>query len=204
MISDERPIQEIIRRVREEKGLSQSKLARLSGVDRGYINQLEHGKVHSITLRTARALARGLGVSADVFLRDHQETSEDILERLKLAQPVSIPVYSEFPFHAGDGVEPVEYVFRARVGVNPRNVEGYLIRGDALAPEVIKDDIIVVDRDGQIVSGDIVAALFNGRLYISRFRKVGGEMWLENNNGKIRFEDCQVVAPVIEVIRRLK
>jgi len=211
MASDERSIQETIRRFREEKGLSQSNLSKLSGVDRGYINQLEHGKVHSITLRTARLLARGLGISADAFLRDHlrgdhhQETSEEILERLRLAQPVSVPVYTEFPIHAGDGVEPVEYVYRARTRPGPKNIEGYLISGDSMAPHVMDNDIVIVDRDGQIDNGDIVVALVRGRLHINWFKMIGGKPWLVSKyGGKIKFKECQVAALVIEVIRRLK
>jgi len=41
---DEKPIGEIIKELREQKGLSQRRLSLLSGVDRGYINQIEAGK----------------------------------------------------------------------------------------------------------------------------------------------------------------
>jgi hypothetical protein len=33
---------------------------------------------------------------------------------------------------------------------------------------------------------------------------VADELWLENNQGKYKFERCQEIAPVIEVIKRLK
>ncbi len=50
-----------------------------------------------------------------------------------------------------------------------------------------------------------MAALVDGRLHICRFKMVGGEPWLVSKyGGKIKFEECQVAAPVIEVIRRLK
>lgn len=62
-------IGDIIKRLREEKGLSQRQLATLSNVDRGYINQLEAGKGGSISLRTARKLAAALEVPPDVFLK---------------------------------------------------------------------------------------------------------------------------------------
>lgn len=55
-------------RTREKKGLSQRKLARLTGFSHGYISQLEGGKVKSVTLTTARRLAKGLGVRPEIFL----------------------------------------------------------------------------------------------------------------------------------------
>ncbi|MFA4917133.1 MAG: S24 family peptidase, partial [Syntrophales bacterium] len=65
-------------------------------------------------------------------------------------------------------------------------------------------DIIIVDREGQIDNGDIVACLIDGELHLARLRKVADELWLENNNRKYRFQECQVAATVIEVIKRLK
>ena len=52
---------------------------------------------------------------------------------------------------------------------------------------------------GHLAHGDIVAALVDGEL-----RRVADEMWLENGDSRIRLDDCQAAAPVIEVIRRLK
>lgn len=69
---------ELIKRFRELRGLSQRKLAELSGVDRGYINQLEKGRGGSISLRVARALAESLEILPEIFLR----TEDEILERL--------------------------------------------------------------------------------------------------------------------------
>jgi len=57
---DEKPIGEIIKELREQKGLSQRRLSLLSGVDRGYINQIEAGKAGSITLRIARSITNAL------------------------------------------------------------------------------------------------------------------------------------------------
>lgn len=62
------PIGEKLKRLRERKKLSKSKLSRLSGVSRRYIIQIEKGEVQSITLDKAKALAEGLGVSPEIFL----------------------------------------------------------------------------------------------------------------------------------------
>lgn len=74
------PISKFLKRIREKKGLSQRKLAERSGVNRAYICQLEAGKTKGITLRTARALAKGLGVRPEIFL------SSDDTEGLYLSE----------------------------------------------------------------------------------------------------------------------
>jgi len=44
----------------------------------------------------------------------------------------------------------------------------------------------------------------NDELHIARLRKIADELWLENNDGRYRFQECQVAAPVIEVIKKAK
>lgn len=210
-------IGEIIRGVRKSKDLSQRKLSDLSGVDRAYICQLEAGKAGSITLVTARKLAQGLGVSPTIFLGPGAEiqkidpvkqlrpqTPEELLDRFRIAMPATVPVYDEFPLHASSPVEPVDHVAMVKHRARGKNLEGYIAHGNCLEPDIKDGNIIIVDRDGQIDSGDIVAALVNGELYLARLRKIADEVYLENNNGRIKLEECQVAAPVIEVRRRLK
>ncbi|MBY9021812.1 MAG: hypothetical protein KGD67_12210, partial [Candidatus Lokiarchaeota archaeon] len=91
----------------------------------------------------------------------HPETPEEILDKLKLATPQSIPVYpwEAFPFHAGLGYEPTEYIYRARPKMASKNIEAYIVHGKCLEPKVTDGDIIIVDREGTIDNGDIVACL---------------------------------------------
>lgn len=210
-------IGDLLGQLRREGKTSQRKLAELSGINRAYINQIEHGKVKSITLNTAIKLSKALNVSPSVFFGEaarhakdaktayqYPETPEEILEKLKLAQPVTIPIYTDFPVHAGSGVEAVDYIYRTRPKPARPGIEGYIVHGKCLEPVVRDKDIIIVDREAQIDNGDIVACLIKGDIHIARLRRIAEELWLENNHGKFRFEDCQVTAPVIEVVRRLK
>ncbi len=69
---------ELIKRIRHEKGISQKTLADRSGLGTSYISRLEASKgPQSITLVTARALAKGLGVPASVFLEAELEISDE-------------------------------------------------------------------------------------------------------------------------------
>ena len=64
----EEPLGELLKRIREKKGLSQRKVERLGGLKSGYVCQLEAGKTKSVTLIMAKRLAKGLGVRPEIFL----------------------------------------------------------------------------------------------------------------------------------------
>jgi len=69
-----------LKRLRLAAELSQRQLAKISGVDREYICQIERGKTKTMTLRIAEALAKGLGKSPALFFEDkHDETAEESL-----------------------------------------------------------------------------------------------------------------------------
>ena len=194
-------------------------LAKRTGLGRGYISNLEGAKVvHNPSADAFLKLARAFNIkpeelyqaagyikeTKDIYPRT--ETPEEILDRLKLATPQSIPVYpwEAFPFHAGDGIEPIEYVYRARPKSTSKNIEAYIVHGNCLEPKINDGDVIIIDREGVIDNGDVVACVLDSQFHILRIRKVAGELWLEDNHGKFKFEECQDAAPVIEYIRRLK
>jgi len=204
-----------IRELRVERGWAQLELANRSGLDRGYIANLEGSKSiqrpsADAFLKLARAfkikpeeLYQAAGYIKEISTTPPPETFEELLDRLKLAAPQSIPVYLDYPVHAGDGVRPTDYVYH-HPRLAGRNIEGYLVYGKCLEPLVGNGDIIIVDREAGITNGDLVACLADGKLCLARLRKVADELWLETNETKFRFEDCQVAAPVIEIRKRLK
>ena len=85
-----------------------------------------------------------------------------------------------------------------------KNIQAYIVHGDCLEPKINDGDVIIVDREGAIDNGDIVACLLDNEFHVLRVRKVAGDLWLENNHGKFKFEQCHDAAPMIECIRRLK
>jgi len=203
---------ETIKRIRTSKNLSQRKLSILSGVDRAYINQLEHGKSASITIVTAKKLAKGLDVAAQVFLETgavdeaspRPESVEDLLEKLRLAQPIMVPVYSGFSAHAGRSVDPIDYVYLARPKTPPKGIEGIVVQGDCLEPLINDGDIVIVDRNAEVEPGDIILCLMDSELNLGRYIVIKKEPWLENKYGKHKINDLQSVAVVIEAIKRIK
>lgn len=205
-----------IKELRSQRDWTQNELAKRSGIDRGALASIETGKAKNPTTANLLKLARAFNIRPeelyhaagyikdDRTLRPIKETPEELLERLRLAHPVSVPVYTEFPFHAGGLTEPTEYIYLARPKAADRNIEGYIVYGSCLEPEISDNNIIIIDRGGQIENGDIVAALVNGKLCLARLRRIADELYLENNDGRFKLEQDTIAAPVIEVIRRLK
>jgi len=200
-----------------QRGWTQLEVAQRSVLDRSYISYLEQpGKSGRPSAEALLKLAKAFNIKPEELyqaagyiketkgISPRPETPEEILDRLKLATPQSIPVYTDFPFHAGEPVEPVDYVYRARPKIASKNIEGYVVHGKCLEPDINSGDIIIVDRQGEINNGDIIACLLDNELHLARLRKIADELWLETNNGRRKFEECQVAAPVIECIRRLK
>lgn len=62
-------IQKTLRRLREEKGLSQEKLARLADVANNTIIKIEVGKNQNPTLDTLKKIANALEVSVDDLIK---------------------------------------------------------------------------------------------------------------------------------------
>jgi transcriptional regulator with XRE-family HTH domain len=69
----------VIKSIREDKGLTQEKLAEDSGLTRGYISRLEKGSYadDSPSIRTLRQIARGLREPLELILGKAGITQED-------------------------------------------------------------------------------------------------------------------------------
>jgi transcriptional regulator with XRE-family HTH domain len=195
-----------IKQLREDHHYTQEELAEKAGLTRSHLSRIEADDYQSLKVEHLNSLASAFemtpaNLSAYLFGGDKPP---DLPEANRTAPPIRIPVYTAFPFHAGSPTQPVEYVHRAISRPSPKHIEGYICHGDCLAPIIEEGDIIIIDREGQIDNGDIVACLMNDELHLARLRKVADELWLENNNGRYRFQECVIAAPVIEVIKRLK
>jgi transcriptional regulator with XRE-family HTH domain len=66
------PVSLRLKELREARGLSQARLAKLSGVAQPTISRLEAGLLGTINLKNLEKLARALGVNAAVLI-DHRE-----------------------------------------------------------------------------------------------------------------------------------
>jgi transcriptional regulator with XRE-family HTH domain len=205
-----------IKQLREERGWTQDELAKRSGLDRAYIAAIETKQIKKPSVESFLKLAHAFKIrpeelyQAAGYIKDastiipYKESWDEILVRFNIAMPSSVPIYEDFPFHAGEDVRPIDYVPIAKNKVKKRNLEGYIVRGSCLRPLIEDKDVIIIDRDAPIENGDVVACLIDGKMHLARLRKIANQRWLENNNGRILFTEYELAAPVIEIRRRLK
>jgi len=68
--TDLSPLARNLRRLREERGLSQDRLSKLADVSHNTIIKIETGAIQSPTVDTAQKIARALGVTLDQLARE--------------------------------------------------------------------------------------------------------------------------------------
>ena len=61
-----------IRRIRQERSLTQEELALMSGLSQGYVNQLESGK-RKFTQKTLTVIADALSLPLSIFFTEEEE-----------------------------------------------------------------------------------------------------------------------------------
>jgi len=204
----------LVKKLREAMGLTSAELAEKSGINSNTLRSWESKRKKSPDLEVVIKLAKGFGISKSLFENYlttgnvesviKKEILSDLPEKDRTPGPEIHYIYKDFSFHAGSPVRPVDHFYFDRPGKAPKNIEGYIVRGTCLTPKIEEGDVIIVDRDGSIDNGDYVACLIGEDLHVGRLRKVADELYLENNNGRYKFSECLVAAPIIEVNKRLK
>ncbi len=200
-----------IRHLREERGLTQEELAAASDVARSHITRMELGTYKSITDEMMRKLAKGLSMtipelSHAIYGGAGPRGGNPVWVPLGRGQVevYRLPVHSDYPFHAGNSVDPGEYVYQEMPLGAESHIEAYKVKGTCLAPKINDGDTIIVDRDRAVDNGDIIACMIDGELHLAQLKKFDTELWLETNDGKRKLEECGASAVVIGVVRRLK
>jgi len=200
-----------IKDARSIKGLTQLELANKSGLTRNHIARIELGHFKTTDQETFASLARGLGMTLDELnetitgehLQSQPETTDELWRKLRTTIPEDVPIYEDYPVHAGGGTFPVDYAYLDK-GQSKVNKEGYRVHGNCLSPLIDDMDVVIIQRDGQIDIGDIIICLISDEVHIGRLKKIAGELYLENGHGRFRMLECLQAAPVIEVRKRLK
>ena len=190
-----------IKRLCQEKHVSQIKLASLTGLDESYVNRLANDKAGGITLRTAQALAKALEVSPEIFFtgREVQEDNllsppKDIVAMLRdLESALQGQVLAKIPLlgivPGGEPLtpldSPLEYVLVPQsltkgarrpfaVKLSGESLEGYgLHNGDTL----------VIDPDAEVIDGKIYIVLIGAETTAKKLYRDNDRLRLEGSNG---------------------
>jgi SOS-response transcriptional repressor LexA len=99
---------QLLKRLIAEKHTSQRQLAKNTGIDLSYINQLANDKAGGITLKTAKMIASVLGVQPEIFLSEDQtpvnlppksfsSILDEFKEKIAALEMVEIPIVGRIP-----------------------------------------------------------------------------------------------------------
>lgn len=199
-----------VKKFREQRRMDQAELSRLSGLTQPHISRIESGQYRVMTPDVEEKLSRAFGITRESLRNivysikeSEEQTPDEVLERLKLILPASVPIYNEYPYTAGRGMKIMDYTYEDR-SQESKGLEGYVVKTGCMAPEIKEHDIIIVERNGKMINGDIVACVVKDKMYLARLRDIAGQLILENNDGQINFSDCREASPVTRMIRDYK
>ena len=141
--------------IRDEKGLKDADVARMTGITRANFSQWKSGLI-TPKYQTMEKIAAALGVSVEYLL-----TGGMIAE---VKQGVSVPVLGFVA--AGVPIEAItDYI--GEVTISPALAKkgqffALKIKGDSMAPQILQGDIVVCMVQNTAETGDIVIVQVNG------------------------------------------
>lgn len=147
-----------IKRLREERGLSQDSLAKLTGyTDRSSIAKIEKGLV-DLQQSKIELFAKALGTSAKDLVG--WEDDEKPLPTKGILINVLGRVAAGIPIEAIEDIIDTEEISEemAKTG----EFFGLQIHGDSMEPKFSDGDIVIVRKQNDAESDDIVIAMVNG------------------------------------------
>jgi transcriptional regulator with XRE-family HTH domain len=198
---------ETVKAAREKIGLNKSELARKAGLEPSHISRLENGDYKSPSIETINKLARALGMTANQLYSGklpvvRPETPEELLEKLRTASPITVPVFADIPVHAGEPLDyPVDFVYLPPSRKVKEGLAGYHVKGTCLEPIIHDGDVVIVDQNAEINMGDIVLCCSSNELHIGKITKVDGSCYVKNDTGLYKIEECTMSAKVIQSVK---
>lgn len=167
-----------IKKLREEKGLSQDALAKLTGyTDRSSIAKIEKGQV-DLQQSKIELFAKALGTTS----RELVGWEDDFLPKKKgFTINVLGQVAAGIPIEAVEDIIDTEEITEemARTGT----FFGLQLHGDSMEPRMCEGDVVIVRQQDDAESGDIVIATVNGSdATCKRLRKYRDGIELISNN----------------------
>ncbi|NNH68292.1 transcriptional repressor LexA [Nocardia uniformis] len=152
-------------------------------------------------LRRSDSMSRPIDVR--MFLQSAapaRETSEE-----QVTVPVVGDIAAGTPILAEEHTDDVLSLPRELVGRG--TVFGLRVRGDSMIDAAICDgDIVVVRKEHEAHSGEIVAAMIDGEATVKVYRRSGGHVYLEPRNPAydvIDGDEAVVLGKVVSVMRRV-
>lgn len=191
-----------IKRLREEKGLSQDALAKLTGyTDRSSITKIEKGQV-DLQQSKIELFAKALGTTS----RELVGWDDDPPKQKKgIVINVLGRVVAGIPIEAIEEIIDTEEITAelARTG----SFFGLKIQGDSMIPNICDGDVVIVRQQDDAETGDIVIATVNGTdATCKRLRKYKDGVELIANNpsyAPLDFSNQEILEKPVKIIGKV-
>ncbi len=164
-------IGERIRKLREEKGFSQSALARLSDISNDYMHKIESGKVSNIGIEVIDSIAKALTIEPTLILygkslHSNKKKEEEIISDDFSHEFVEVPLLKgsvsagafEQSFEDWDGE-----TFAVPKGMfKGKNLVAWKVKGKSMEPVYMEGDHLIINKDFDCVDEMDVIVKRNG------------------------------------------
>lgn len=198
---------ERLKNARKAKGFTQEKLASLVSVSRQAYSTYETGTRDPDT-RTLSQIALNLNVSVDYLLGKIDQTQNESNHLIPLLGTVPAGV----PIEAIEDVE--EYIDMYPRFVKHGELFALRVQGDSMEPDLRSSDIVIVEKQDFVDSGDIAVIRVNGEdVTVKRVKLTNKGLMLIPSNpaydpvffdvGQIASLPVTIIGKVIEIRRRL-
>ena len=182
---------DIIKKRREELGLSQEELAaKLGYKSRSSINKIELG-LSDIPFSKIPLFAKALEIEPEILMgweknKKQEESNIDMNTIINGDEFVMIPLYSSIS--AGYGSEEAEFIEMIAIpGLkNPQECFGVIVKGDSMEDKIDSGSIVIVRRDSMIENGQVGAFSYNEKSYVKQKKVYGNTIVLHSYNDKYK------------------
>lgn len=153
-----------IKHLREEKGMSQDSLAKLTGyTDRSSITKIEKGQV-DLQQSKIELFAKALGTTSRELVGwdNNVEPMHNGINNKKPGVTINVlgRVAAGTPIEAIEDVVDTEEI--AQEMASSGEFFGLQIRGDSMEPKMSEGDVVIVRQQDDAESGEVVIASING------------------------------------------
>lgn len=197
-----------IKKLREEKGLSQESLAKLTGyTDRSSITKIEKGLV-DLQQSKIELFATALGTTARELMGwDNELSSETTTYVRKKGVVINVlgHVAAGIPIDAIEDIIDTEEITEelAKTG----EFFGLKIKGDSMTPTICDGDVVIVRQQDDAENGDTIIATINGdEATCKRLRKYKDGIELISNNPSYTpfdFSNKEIIEKPVKIVGKV-
>jgi transcriptional regulator with XRE-family HTH domain len=194
-----------VRELLDAKGMTQSELARKSGLSTATITKIVKGRSNAPEDNTINSLAHGFGISSSSLRQIiygqseiRQESITEIIGKLSAAL-LEVPIYNTYPASAKE--LQVTTLFLRRTAGMSKNVTGYLLDFDVEG--FTKGEDVIIDHDRIPKAGNNVIFVHDGQVKIGTLKIIVDSKYIISDHKNIPLDECSDIGVIIGVYRDL-